>query len=45
MKQGTQSWCSGKTQRDGPGREVGGRGTHVHLWLIHVDVMAKPTIL
>ena len=24
MKQGTQSWCSGTTQRDGVGREVGG---------------------
>ena len=24
MKQGTQSWCSGTTQRDGMGREVGG---------------------
>ena len=24
MKQGTQSWCTGTTQRDGMGREVGG---------------------
>ena len=24
MKQGTQSWCSGATQRDGLGREGGG---------------------
>ena len=24
MKQGTQSWCSGATQMDGVGREVGG---------------------
>ena len=34
MKQGTQSWCSGTTQRDGVGREMGGfqdGGTHVHL--------------
>ena len=23
MKQGTQNWCSGTTQRDGMGREVG----------------------
>ena len=23
MKQGTQSWCSGTTERDGVGREVG----------------------
>ena len=39
-KQGTQSWCTGTTQRDGVGREVGGgfgMGTHVHLWLIHVE--------
>ena len=43
MKQGTQSWCSGTTQRGRVGREVGGgafrlRGTHVYLWPIHVDV-------
>ena len=34
-------WCTGMTQRDGMGREVGGDsgfGTHVHLWWIHVDV-------
>ena len=24
VKQGTQSWCSGATQRDGMGKEVGG---------------------
>ena len=39
-KQGTQSWCTGIPQRDGVGREVGegfGMGTHVPLWLIHVD--------
>ena len=39
--QGTQNLCSGTTQRDGVGREVGGRfrmGGHVHPWLIHVDV-------
>ena len=24
MRQGTQSWCTGMTQRDGMGREVGG---------------------
>ena len=45
MKQGTQSWCTGTTQRDGMGREVGGCfrvGTHVHPWLIHVNVWQKP---
>ena len=32
MKQGTQDWCSGKTQRDEVGREVGGEfrmGAHM----------------
>ena len=41
MKQGSQSQCTGKILRDGVGREVGGGsgwGTHVHLWLIHVNV-------
>ena len=45
MNQGTQSWCSGITQRDGVGREVEGGvqdgGTHVHAWMIHVDVWQK----
>ena len=33
MRQGAQGWCTGMTQRDGMGREVGrgsGWGTHVH---------------
>ena len=41
MKQGTQSQCSGTTQRDGVGREAGvhdGGETHVYGWLVHVDV-------
>jgi len=46
MNQGTQSWCSGITQRDGVGREVEGGvqdgGTHVLPWMIHVDVWQKP---
>ena len=25
MRQGAQGWCTGTTQRDGMGREVGGR--------------------
>ena len=40
-----QGWCTGKTQRDGMGREVGGGsgwGTHVNPWLIHVSVWQKP---
>ena len=38
-------WCTGKTQRDGMGREVAGGsgwGTHVNPWLIHVNVWQKP---
>ena len=35
-----QGWYTGKTQRDGMGREVGG-GTHVNPWLIHVNVWQK----
>ena len=40
LRQGA-SWCTGMTLRDGMGREVGGR-THVHPWLIHVNVWQKP---
>ena len=34
-------WCTGMTQWDGTGREVGGVsgwGTRVHPWRIHVNV-------
>ena len=34
-------WCTGMTQRDVMGREVGGGSclrTHVHPWWIHVNV-------
>ena len=40
-----RGWCTGKTQRDGMEREVGGGsgwGTHVNPWLIHVSVWQKP---
>ena len=40
-----RGWCTGKTQRDGVEREVGGGsgwGTHVNRWLIHVNVWQKP---
>ena len=40
-----QGWCTGKTQRDGVGREVeggSGWGTHGNPWLIHVNVWQKP---
>jgi hypothetical protein len=36
------------TLRDGMGKEVGGgfrMGTHVHAWLIHVNVWKSITIL
>ena len=40
-----QGWCTGMTQRDGRGREVGGGcsgwGTHVNPWLTHVSVWQK----
>ena len=41
MIQGALDWCTGMTQRDGMGREVGGGsvwGTHVYSWWIHVNV-------
>lgn len=45
MKQGTQSQCPGTAQRDRMGREVGSGlqegGTHVYLWMIHVDSWKK----
>ena len=44
MIQGAQGWCTGMTQRDGMGREMGGGsewGTHVHSWWIHVNVWLK----
>ena len=38
-----RGWCTGMTQRDGMGREVGsGWGTHANPWLIHVNVWQKP---
>ena len=49
MMQGTQSWCSVMTQRDGMRREVEGQlkkaggGAYVYLWLTHVDVWQKPS--
>ena len=44
MIQDARGWCTGMTQRDGMGREVGagnmcsGWGTCVHPWQIHVDI-------
>ena len=45
MRQGAQGWYTVMTLRDGMGRVVGGGsgwGTHVHPWLIHVNVWQKP---
>ena len=45
MIQDAWGWCTGITQRDGMGREVGGGSgwrTHVHPWQIHVNELAKP---
>ena len=45
MRHGAQGWYTVMTLRDGMGREVeggSGWGTHVHLWLIHVNVWQKP---
>ena len=45
MRQGAQDCCTGMTLRNGMGREVGGVSgwrTHVHPWLIHVNVWQKP---
>ena len=37
-----QGWCTGKTQRDGMGRKMGGGrsgwGTQAHPWLTNVNV-------
>ena len=41
MKQGTESLCTGTTQGDGMGKEVGEGfriGDHVHPGQIHVNV-------
>ena len=45
MRQGVQGWCTGMILGYGMKREVGGGsgwGTHVHPWLIHVDLLQKP---
>ena len=44
MRQGAQGWFTGMTKRDWMGREMGGDSgwrTHVHPWLIHVNVWQK----
>ena len=45
MRQGAQGWCTGMTQRDGLGREVGGgyrMGNTCKPRLIHINVWQKP---
>ena len=40
-----RGWCTGMSQKDEMGREVGGRfrmGNSVNPWLIHVNVWQKP---
>ena len=40
-----RDWCTGKTQRDGMGKEArggSGWGTHVNPGLTHVNVWQKP---
>ena len=39
MRQGAQGWCTGMTQKDGIGREVGvgvqdGEHMHIHGWFM-----------
>ena len=44
MRQGAQGWCTGMTLRDGMGGSWEGGsewGTHVHPWLIRVNVWQK----
>ena len=47
MTQGTQNLCSVTTLRDVVGWRWEGssewRGTHVYVWLIHIDVWYKPS--
>ena len=41
MIQGARGWCTGMIQKDGMGREVGGRfrmGNTCNPWQIHVNV-------
>ena len=45
MIQGAQGWCTGMTQRDGMGREVGGEFRMGNTCILMVDssqCMAKP---
>ena len=45
MRLGAQGWCTGMTLWDGWGgrcKGVSGWRTHVHPWLIHVNVWQKP---
>ena len=46
MKQGTQNWSTGMTKGTGWGGEWEGGlgwGTHVHPWLIHINIWQKPS--
>ena len=48
MRQGAQGWCTGMTQRDGMGREVGGRfrmGNTCTPMADSYECIAKPTTI
>ena len=45
MVQDAWGWCTGMTQRDGMGREVGGGFRMENTWQIHVGVGKTNTIL
>jgi len=48
MRQGIQSQCTGTTQRDGMGREVGGAfgtGGHMYTMADSCQCMAKTTTI
>ena len=41
IRQGAQGWCTGMMGWGGRWEGGSGWGTHVHLWLIHVNVWQK----
>ena len=43
MTQETQTGALQQPRRVGYGWDIKREGTHVYLWLIHVDVWQKPT--
>ena len=44
MRQGAQGWCTGMTQRDGMGKEVGGGvqdGEHIYTHGLFISMYGK----